>query len=120
MYKATYGRTVIFVRRATVGDDLRGQRIAKRLTGQAEDNAWGFWPLFADLNSHVVKSKGLPFDPLTLDSVTDERLQAAYDAFLTLDKGLKDQWQQAVTLADKPADGDMSIEALPDDADPNL
>lgn len=114
----TYGKAEVVVRRATVRDDLHQQIIEARLKENAAVGAWGHWTLFAQLCSQTERASGLPFDPTTLHETENGALDAAYNAFLDLDKALKDLWLKACTQANAPVDAVLGPLPLADNADP--
>lgn len=113
-----YGSVEVVVRRATVRDDLHAQIVYAKLTQAEPVGAWGDWKVFSELCSQVVSAKGLAFDPTTLHEAENGTLDAAYTAYLDLDKALKELWQKTVETANAPVDEVLGPIPLPNNADP--
>lgn len=116
--KFKYGSVEVVVKRATVADDLHAQIINQELRAQSPVGAWGHWDLFGELCSQTIRASGLPFDPVRLHEADRPALKAAYEAFLALDKALKDLWQKTAEQANKAVD-EIAGPFPVDDDDPN-
>lgn len=116
MYQFSYGNIQIAVARATVRDQMRANVIATKAQSNYKEGAWGIWPQFGRLCALTHKQKGLPFDPTKLFDAPDEAVQAAYEAFLGLDDGLREMWAEAIKAANAPVEGTLAPESVADDA----
>ena len=102
---------------------IRDEMIAAVISGRvqsANSVSYGYFDHFGNLCAHVVKAKGLPFDPTTLIDGSAADALAAYDAFMGSHKKLDKLWTEAVKEVDA-ADVDPALgpDPLPDDTAPN-
>ena len=117
----TVGPIEITVRTAqSVRDELNSLLISRRMQSLEPPTASGYYDVFGDLCAHVVKAKGLPFDPVALPLGTAQDAHDAYDCFMAMHKKVKTAWQSACAEVDSE-DVDIVTGKAPlaEDADPN-